>query len=340
MDPMQFLDILDSSLSEAELSALCRQFGAAFGAFPGADKRARIRGFLAYIGREGRTASLAEATVAFRPELATDVAQLFESKDHELSWLDQVAAGEGRAMDSGLTWRWADSASSSSTGSAPGSSSAARGISAELPASKSPAVAEDAPAPVDLANPYMPGLKVTQEAMFFGRESEREKLQQQITSGEHVAIVSGRGFGASSLLYYMANRLDGSARTLPAYVDMKDPAHYTLSGVLNEAWRQWWGRVSPGNPGNAAVMRTLPDFTIAVRKLNTAGYRPLLFLDELEQLVWRPSVFDDALFDAWHELGRDGQIVFALTAHASPADLLVQNGYESPFHELFQQLNP
>ena len=48
-----------------------------------------------------------------------------------------------------------------------------------------------------------------------------------------------------------------------------------------------WGRVKPGNP---VAVQTLAEFVTAVRKLNMAGFRPLLFLDELEQLVWRRAV--------------------------------------------------
>ncbi|HMT21849.1 MAG TPA: hypothetical protein PKE20_11505, partial [Promineifilum sp.] len=106
MDPMQFLDILDSSLSEAELVELCRRFGVAYGAFPGETRRDKTREFLGYIRRQGRMSGLAEATVALRPDLSPAVAQLYESKEKELDWLDQVAGGEGKALESGLTWRW------------------------------------------------------------------------------------------------------------------------------------------------------------------------------------------------------------------------------------------
>jgi len=76
-----------------------------------------------------------------------------------------------------------------------------------------------------------------------------------------------------------------------------------------------------------------------VHKLSAAGYQPLLFLDELEQLAWRPSVFSDEVFEAWRALGDNGQLGFVLTSHTSPADLLAQNGLSSRFYELFQLLN-
>ena len=46
MDRMQWLNLLDSSLNEAELTALSRQLAVSFAAFPGRTKRDRTREFL------------------------------------------------------------------------------------------------------------------------------------------------------------------------------------------------------------------------------------------------------------------------------------------------------
>lgn len=318
MDPMQFLDILDGAFSEAELIALCRQFGVAYTAFPGGSKRDKAREFLGYIRRQGRMAGLAEATVVLRPDLAQPIAHLFAAKDHELIWLDQIAAGEGRTMESGVTWRWPAAPADPERPTQP------------YPAFQSP------PATEPPANPYTPGVPVTNQAMFFGRHSEAEQLLGYLRAKEHVAIVGSRRFGASSLLYRAAQSLAGDAQLLAAYVDMKNPALCTLPGLLDAAWTQWWARVQPGKP---APVRSLAEFVTAVRKLNSAGFRPLLFLDELEQLIWRPGEFDGNLFAAWHELGRDGLLGLSVTAHATPADLFAPGDHSAPFHELFQVLN-
>lgn len=314
---MQFLDILDSSLSEAELSALCRQFGVAYGAFPGVTRRDKIREFLGYVQRHGRTAGLAEATAALRPDLAPAVARLFEGDEEDLAWIDELMPGDAQIAESGLTWRRSSSA-------------------AVTRSSSGQSVSKSAPSPIDVPNPYTPGLAVRDEAMFFGREVELDLLARHLVAGQHVAIIGGRTLGGSSLLYRASRRLAGTPRTLVAYIDLKDPAHQTPAGLFDAAWRQWWARVKPGD---SAHIRTLPDFVTAVRKLNAAGYRPALFLDELEQLAWRPSIFTDDLFETWRALGDGGQLGFALTGHASPADILAQNGLSSRFYELFQPLN-
>lgn len=320
MDPTDFLNILDTSLSEAELGNLCRQFGVAFSAFPGDSKREKIREFLGYAKRKGRLTSLADATVVLRPDLTTAVAGLYASKEPELSWLDTVARGEGRPLDSGLTWRW-------SSGTTPVESSPAAGLSPAAP---------QQPAPAAPPNPYSPGEMVTADPMFFGRRAELEQLRQQLLNGAHVAIVGGRNMGASSLLHRLGRDLADREDLLVARIDMKDPANATPPALLNAAWAQWWEQV---RPGSAVPVRTMAEFVTAVRKLGVAGFRPVLFLDELEQLAWRPSAFTDEFFGAWHELGREKALTLAVTAHASPAELMVQGEYSSRFYELFQQFN-
>jgi hypothetical protein len=325
---MQLLDLLDSALSEAELAALSRQFAVAFDAFPGRTKRDRTREFLGYVQRQGRDAGLAEALVALRPDLATAVAHLFRADDAELAWLDQVAGGQGGTMASGVTWRWP----AAEDGNRPPPPLVATPLpNATPPGDK----AIDPGAPTALPNPYTPGRPVGDATMFFGRDRERALVSERLTAGEHVAVVAARTMGASSLLRHAAGSVV-EGPWLAAYVDGKDVATQTLPGLLDATWRQWWARVKPDN---RVPVYTLAEFVTAARKLHAAGFRPLLFLDELEQLVWRPAVFDDNLFDAWLELGREGAIGFATTAHTAPAELFAQAGYRTRFYELFRQLD-
>jgi len=330
MDPMRLLDILDAHLSEAEMSALCRQFGVAFGAFPGGAKRDKMREFLGFIQRQGRMGGLTEATIALRPDLTEAIAGLYEGKEQELSWLDQVAGGIGQSLDSGLTWRWTTSSTGRQT-TAGSSSAANKGITPDM------TLAGEDPSPSrDVDNPYTPGARVVDEAMFFGRETETEQIGRLFEDGRHVAIIGHRGFGASSLLYHVSHALGDRDKTLIAYADMKDAANHTPADLLNAIWLQWWERVRPGN--NVPV-RNLAEFVTAVRKLNAAGFHPVLFVDELEQLAWRSASFDDGFFAAWYELGREGLVQFVIAAHSTPADILAQADLKSSFYELFQSVN-
>ncbi len=325
MDLMKLLDILDEHFAEAELVALCRQFGVAFDAFPGDSKRSKIREFLGFIKRQGRMAGLTETAIVLRPDLTTAIAELYAGKETELSWLDEVAGGGGQALDSGLTWRWTAGARLGQTRvppSPPQGDAAGQTLSEPEP-----------PIPGAATNPYTPGKRVSRDAMFFGRETERAQIERQLSAGEHVAIIGARTVGSSSLLHHVARAMETREGILVAHIDLNDPTFHSVAGLLNSIWTQWWARVRPGNPAPA---RTLAEFVTAVRKLKAAGFRPVLFLDELEQMVWRSGTFGADLFNAWHELGREDVMGFITTAHDSPADLLAQSGIDSTFYELFQ----
>ena len=321
MDLMKLLDILDEHFTEAELVALCRQFSVAFAAFPGATRRDKIREFLGFIKRQGRMAGLTETAIVMRPDLTTAIAELYAGKETELSWLDEVAGGSGQALDSGLTWRWTAGGARLSQTPTPS------------PISEGEASPEPEPSSVAVTNPYTPGRRVNHDAMFFGRETERAQIEAQLLAGEHVAIIGARTVGSSSLLYRLVQTMEAREGILVAHIDLKDPTFHTVAGLLNSIWTQWWARVRPDTPVPA---RTLAEFVTAVRKLKAAGFRPLLFLDELEQIVWRSGTFGDDLFNVWHELGRDGVMGFIVTVHDSPADLLAQNDIDSAFYDLFQ----
>ncbi len=336
MDSMRLLEMLDGALSEGEMTTLAGELAVAFAAFPGATKRDRTREFLGYVQRQGRSAGLAEALVALRPDLATDVAYLYTDNDAQLAWLDQVSGNAGPTMQSAVTWRWP---------------AAGPGDAREFPPDQGGPPADAPPRSIDPAdtrqfppekdappdappNPYTLGRAVGDETMFFGRDAEHARIQEWLAAGAHVALVGARLFGASSLLRHAARH---TARPwLPAAADMKDSAGHTLLGLLNAIWGQWWAAVKPGS---SAPVNTLAEFATAARKLSAAGFRPLLFLDELEQMVWRPAVFDNAFFDAWLALGREGAVRFVVSSHVAPAELFAQAGYASRFYELFRQLD-
>lgn len=188
------------------------------------------------------------------------------------------------------------------------------------------------------ANPYTPGVRVSDVQMFFGREAELRRVQDDLRTGVHVAVIGPGSIGCSSLLWRAADMLsqDGRARILTAFVDMKDNANQTLIGLLGNVWEAWWNQVSAGQ---VAPVENPAEFVTAVRKLHAAGFRPVLLLDAFEQLAWRSREFDDSLLETWLELGREGALTFAVTAQANPADLLAQNGFRSRFYELFQPLD-
>lgn len=350
MDDVLFLKTLENSLSEFEVSRLSRQFGIDYYALSGTDKRDRIREFLGIIDRQTRMAGLAEAVVALRPDLAEMVAQAFTEDDQELAWLDQIAQGEIDPVESGVTWRWTADQQSSKPSlptekieimptsaaidqpAAPVEEARTRHFIRQ-PVSDSPDIAAHA-----TDNPYTPGRMITTDAMFFGRATELANLKAHLDQDSNVVVVGPSLFGRSSLVHALARHVAGTVPPafLPAYLDLKNPAMHTVEGVLDGAWQQWWQALRPGQIVRAG---TLAEFATAVRKLHAAGFRPLLILDEFEQLAWRSPIFDNYFLDTWRELGQERLLRFVLTVQSPLPDLLAQTHAESRFYELFQQID-
>lgn len=319
MDPMLFLDLLDESLSDIELSALCRQFGVAYGRFPGGSRREKVREFLAYIQRNSRTIGLAEGITSLRPDLVPAISRIFQSNEQNIAWVGDAAVGESSAFDNDPAWRWQPTVIS---GQAQPGSTARKGRDEQV---------------IKIANPYTPGRAIADSAMFFGRANELQKMKQNIFAGHHTAIIGSRHAGSSSLLFQLSKSFSGASKYVAATIDLTVPANLTPPGLYDSAWVQWWRQVKPGKVPH---LRKLSDFVTAVHKLNDAGYRPLLLLDELEQLVWRPALFNDGVFETWRSLANAGLICFVITSHGPPADLMIQNGFKSRFYELFIPINP
>jgi hypothetical protein len=352
MDQLQFLEILDKSLSEFEVGRLSRQFGIDYYVLPGASKRDRLREFLGIIGRQTRLEGLAEATVALRPDIAGDVAQLFYDDDADLAWLDMIAHGDKETVDSGVTWRWSMKSDLELPPSSAGAAEYPINESIDLTKQTLPEAktrsfrrrkdsVEELSEMVRPVNPYTPGRPITDSKMFFGRKAELEWMHSYLLNGDHVAIIGPRTFGGSSLIYYLAHHVEvensnETARILPAYVDMKNAEHHSVPGLLDGIWRQWWEIV---RPGQAVRTETLAEFVTGVRKLHAAGFRPILFLDEFDQLVWQAELFGEHIFNAWYELGLERLLQIICTTHSPPADLLAQINAESEIYEMFQQID-
>jgi hypothetical protein len=352
MDQLQFLEILDKSLSEFEVGRLSRQFDIDYYVLAGDSKRDRIRDFLAIIARQTRLEGLAEATITLRPDIAEDVAQLFHEDDADLAWLDMIAHGDLEAVDSGVTWRWTTEPIIESGPSNEGT----EGFPTSGSIDPVPVIVEEAKTLAFRGrkvatgadsefhppfNPYTPGRPIIDSEMFFGRKSELESMSTRLLNGDHVAIIGPRTFGGSSLIYHAAHFLGdivGGETThfLLAYVDMKNTNYHTVPGLLDGVWKQWWEAV---RPGQSVQTETLAEFVTGVRKLHAAGFRPILFLDEFEQLVWQAEITGDHVLDAWHELGRDQQLQIITTSHSTPADMLAQINSKTVIFELFQQMN-
>ncbi len=186
-------------------------------------------------------------------------------------------------------------------------------------------------------NPYSAGGLVAERAMFFGRDEELKRLRERLSKGDSTAVVGLRRIGKSSLLYQLAARADALPEGVVAlYLDLQDAAHHAPLGLLAAALRGLDEKLN-GRYGFAPPAG-LAGFAAAVRQMAADGCRPVLCLDEVEELTTRPA-FDDDFFEALRALGNARALAFVTASGESLDVLLRHGGRTSPFYNLFINLD-
>jgi hypothetical protein len=185
-------------------------------------------------------------------------------------------------------------------------------------------------------NPYSAGGMVTDPTMFFGRDDELRRIRDRLRKGASTSVVGLRRIGKSSLLYQLAHQTDSlPADVVATYLDLQDAAHHQPLGLLASALNgldkrlDYRYRIPP--------VEGLADFSARVKQMAADGFRPVLCLDEAEELTDRPA-FDDNFFEALRSLGNQRALTF-VTASGQSLDLLLKGANRSsPFYNLFINL--
>jgi class 3 adenylate cyclase len=183
--------------------------------------------------------------------------------------------------------------------------------------------------PEGAANPFVWRGGITRAEDFFDRENEQRTLRAYLTGRQNCQIVGPRRIGKTSLLRQVERAAVGwDEQTVVAYLDLQDPRCYTLAGWLSHAARQChW-------PTPAA---TLSDFAECVETALQQGLRPVLCLDEFEELTTRRAEFTRDFFLTLRACAQQGLSI--VTASQRPLSELTDRGDPtSPFYNTFPLL--
>jgi hypothetical protein len=185
-------------------------------------------------------------------------------------------------------------------------------------------------------NPYSAGGMVTNPAMFFGRDDELRRIRDRLRKGDSTAVVGLRRIGKSSLLYQLAHQADSLPTDVVAtYLDLQDAVHHQPLSLLTSALNGLDRRL--GYRYRCPPVEGLADFSARVKQMAADGFRPVLCMDEAEELTDRPA-FDDDFFEALRSLGNQRALTF-VTASGQSLDLLLKGANRtSPFYNLFINL--
>ncbi|HEX8071535.1 MAG TPA: adenylate/guanylate cyclase domain-containing protein [Pyrinomonadaceae bacterium] len=178
-------------------------------------------------------------------------------------------------------------------------------------------------------NPFIWRGGITAAAGFFDRDQEQRTLRAYLHGQQNCQIVGPRRIGKTSLLRQIERAAaDWDAQTAVAYLDLQDPHCYTLTGWLSQAAKQChW----------STPATTLTDFADCVETALTRGLRPVLCLDEFEELTTRRAEFTRDFFLTLRACAQQGLSI--VTASQRPLSELTDRGDPtSPFYNTFPLL--
>jgi AAA+ ATPase superfamily predicted ATPase len=208
-----------------------------------------------------------------------------------------------------------------------------------------------------MPNPFFYGGMVTDPDKFFGREAELRTIFGRLstTPSQCVSVVGERRIGKSSLLYHLTQvyprHLAEAERYLFAYIDLQSARCQSGTGLLtvilkkvrSEAGlrlgtesRKWFYGLREKAPEGRMV--NLETFEEVLKQLSARNYKPVVCLDEFEELIESPQEFDDSFFDSWRSVAQFGHIAF-VTASQTPLEVLSRSGkLTSPFFNIFAKV--
>ncbi len=157
-------------------------------------------------------------------------------------------------------------------------------------------------------NPFIWRDGITRGEDFFGRESELRRLRDLLRGRQNCQIVGPRRIGKTSLLRQIENKAaEWEAAAVVAYVDQQDASCFTRQGWMKYVGRKWhWD----------AAVSDLAEFSEQVDEMLARNLRPVLCMDEFEEMRARPAEFTHDFFVALRACGQKGLAI--LTASKKP----------------------
>lgn len=183
--------------------------------------------------------------------------------------------------------------------------------------------------PQSAPNPFIWRGGITAASDFFAREREQRTVHSYLHGRQNCQIVGARRIGKTSLLKQVERVATKWDETITvAYIDLQDPRCYSLAG--------WLGHVSKQYHWSKSVT-TLVDFAECIETEVAQFLRPVLCLDEFEELTARRGEFTRDFFMTMRACSQQGLSI--VTVSQRPLSELTDNrDPTSPFYNTFPLL--
>lgn len=176
------------------------------------------------------------------------------------------------------------------------------------------------------ASPFVWRKGITEPSAFFDRERELKTIRAYLHARQNCQLVGPRRIGKTSLLRQVQHLAGKWEETVAvAYLDLQDPRCFTLSGCLEQASGQF---------GWATPARSLAELAEGVDTMLSRGGRPVLCLDEFDEMRRRPGEFTRDVFMALRASGQRGMAVLT-TSQQLLSTLTDPKDPSSPFYNTF-----
>lgn len=169
-----------------------------------------------------------------------------------------------------------------------------------------------------------------------GREYERQLLHDYLSTGKCVQIVAPGGFGKTTLLLSLleADGAKEDRQFAAAYVDLKRCD--TVTQLVRDVWSAWRQlKIDP--PGFPSPSLRSPELQDYLRRWRSYGARPVLLLDDFEQLLARKDEFTSDFYLDLQALTEQGCAI-VITSRQPLGQMLPYGGPVALFLNSFAML--
>jgi hypothetical protein len=172
-------------------------------------------------------------------------------------------------------------------------------------------------------NPFSNRAIIKDPDEFFGRKTELRTIFSMLSNLQSCDVSGDRKIGKSSLLYYIFLKLRDGDEYKIAYIDMQDAKYHTIEGFLKYSLKELGSDpiVISSNSHNENLIA----FSDSIKDLRKE-IKPVLLIDEFENLTKRAEEFNNDFFDAMRSLGSQGNIAY------------VNASLHAPFYNIFSQV--
>lgn len=179
-------------------------------------------------------------------------------------------------------------------------------------------------------NPFSNRAMIKNPDKFFGRKDELKTIFSRLSNLQSCDVFGERKIGKSSLLYYiflkLRDELGDEYRV--AYIDLQDAKYHTFKGFLKYSLEELHS--DPGVISSNSHNENLIAFSESIENLRNE-IKPVLLIDEFENLTKRAEEFTNDFFDTMRSLGTHGNIAYVTASLHALKTLCTVGNFTSPF---------